>query len=139
MYITIKHLLVATILSASAMAVPAVAETQSKAAEPAPQSKPGNLFAVIYRQGPNWKAGLPMQKQALGEHREYYLRALKEDGVFAGGGLMDINGGLAILRMSSLEEAKAFLAADPAMLNGTFVGEVHAWKLGLVAEGPLKR
>ncbi len=139
MGIAIRHFLVATILSSTATPSPLFALAQDKPAEPTSRSEAGNLFAIIYRQGPNWKAGLPMHKQALREHLEYHRRALSAGRAYAGGGLMDINGGLAILRMSSLDEAKAFLAADPAVLNGTFVGEVHPWTLGYSAEGPLKR
>lgn len=102
---------------------------------PAPAG-PG-LFAILYRPGPKWKVGQPMHKQALRGHAEYYERALQQGRLFAGGALPRIDGGLAILKMSSLEEAKAFLAADPALLNGTFVGEVHAWAPRFVADGPL--
>ncbi|MBA3677154.1 MAG: hypothetical protein H0W74_07085 [Sphingosinicella sp.] len=135
MNIALKHLSVALIL-ACGLAWVRPAYAQENATAPA-QAGPA-LFAILYRPGPGWKAGLPMQKQALREHAQYYQTALRQGRVFAGGALAKIDGGLAILRMSSLDEAEAFLAADPALLNGTFVGEVHAWTPRFVADGPLK-
>lgn len=116
----------------------AFASSPQQGKTPAAAPTTTQLFAVIYRQGPKWKAGQPMQKQALRGHAEYYARAMEEGRVFAGGALVAVNGGLAILRMSNLDDAKAFLAADPALLNGTFVGELHAWTPRFVAEGPLR-
>ena len=67
----------------------------------------------------------------------YYRQGVSDGRVYAGGGLMAINGGLAILTLQNLEEAERFLASDPAILNGTFVGEVHEWTPGVMA-GPLR-
>ncbi len=135
--IALKHLSVAFILTCGlAWVRPAYARENAVASVPAQAGTA--LFAIFYRPGPRWKAGLPMRKQALREHAEYYRAALGRGQVFAGGALAKIDGGLAILRMSSLDEAEAFLAADPALLNGTFVGEVHAWTPRFVADGPLK-
>ncbi len=100
---------------------------------------PAQHFVVMYRQGPTWKAGQAMAQQALGEHYRYYLRARDEGRVFAAGPLTAVNGGLAILRMSDLDEARAFLSADPAILNGTFLAELHAWDPRIVGSGSLKQ
>lgn len=97
------------------------------------------LFAVIYRPGKGWKPGQPMSRQDLGGHLRYYRQGLADGRVFAGGGLMAINGGLAILTMTSLPQAEAFLAADPAILNGTFSGEVHVWTPAVMSSEQLKR
>jgi uncharacterized protein YciI len=138
MNIALKPLLALLLIVGSPAMAFASSPEQGKADPVAAKPATPHLFAVIYRQGPNWKAGQPMQKQALAEHAEYYRRAMEEGRVFAGGGLVAMNGGLAILRMSNLDEARAFLAADPALLNGTFIGEVHAWNPRFVAEGPLR-
>jgi uncharacterized protein YciI len=131
-----------------AMLVGLTTATSGSAQSPVAEKGPAALidpaahkqfFAVIYRPGPSWKTGQPMSKQKLGDHLEYYRRALAEGRVFAGGGLIAINGGLAILKMSNLEEAQAFLPADPAILNGTFAGEVHAWMPVVLSNNRLKR
>lgn len=97
------------------------------------------LFAVFYRPGPNWKVGLPMARQALGDHLRYYREGVANGRVFAGGGLAAANGGLAILTVPSQVEAQAFLAGDPAILNGVFVGEVQLWTPAVVSDRPLHR
>ena len=92
MRIDIKHAFVASILVWSGVATPVLAQSAKKAASTPAVSN--NLFAVIYHQGPNWKAELPMEKQALREHFKHYSRAAKEGRVFAAGWLVDIKGGL---------------------------------------------
>lgn len=97
------------------------------------------LFAVFYRPGPNWKVGLPMNRQALSDHVRYYLKGVADGRVFAGGGLVAVSGGVAILTLPSLREAEAFLAADPAVRDGVFVGEVQVWTPAVLSDRPLKR
>lgn len=141
MNVSFKHAFAAFILASGVtMAAPSSAQSPDKRTASVPNPATSKLFAIVYRQGPKWKTGLPMGKQALTEHFYYYQQALKEGRLFAGGALPAINGGLAILKMSSIDEAKAFLAADPALLNGTFLGEVHAWTPNpkLVTNEPLK-
>ena len=113
------------------------ASVSSQTGQPTVAAAPATFYAIIYREGPAWKTGQPMQKQALGEHLRYYRRGLEEGRVFAAGGLLAIDGGLAILRVSNLDEAKAFLAADPAVLTGILVGEAYAWTTPFVSKEPL--
>lgn len=124
-------------LPASAVGAQGAAATESQAG---PQMTSGTkLFAVIYRPGPAWRPGVPMAGQTLLDHLRYYRRAASEGRVFAGGALPAIDGGLAILVMPSLEEARAFLAADPAIVNGTFVGEVNLWSPAVRSDRPLPK
>jgi uncharacterized protein YciI len=85
------------------------------------------LFAVIYRPGPAWKAGLPMAQQDLGAHAGYIARLAVEGRVVAGGGWVGLDGGMALLRCADAEEAARLLAADPAITTGVFQADVRRW------------
>ena len=53
------------------------------------------LFAIIYRAGPNWKAGAPLDAQSLRDHL-LYLGGLSERGVVMVAGPFGADGGLII-------------------------------------------
>jgi len=98
----------------------------------------GQLFVIVYHQGPAWDAGLPMGKQpAMGRHGAYMKRLFDEGVSFAAGPTTDAPGGVVILRAASLEAAKALLAADPSISSGMFVGEVHPWAPAFRSDRPL--
>ena len=92
-------------------------------------------FAIIYRPGPNWQAGLPMERQDLGAHLAYYRLGVAQGRVFAGGALPSVDGGLAILTASSLADAEAFLELDPAVVKGVFVAQLFEWRPGVIRTG----
>jgi uncharacterized protein YciI len=97
-----------------------------------------SLFVLVYRQGPAWKAGEPMRAQtAIGAHGAYMKRLFGEGRSFAAGPTTDAPGGVVILRASSLEEARALMAADPGVSSGMFMGEVHAWTPVFRSDQPL--
>ena len=96
-------------------------------AQIAAQSAP-TLYLCIYKAGPAWQAGKPMSAQALGPHAAFIKRLLDGGQLFAGGPMLDADGGLAIVRAASAEDAKAIFEADPALASGIFVGEIHPWK-----------
>lgn len=79
-------------------------------------------FAVIYRAGPTWRPGMPMEKQDLRDHF-YYLHALhKENRIIAAGPLGE-EGGLVLLFARDQAEADSVIAADPAVVAGLFAGD----------------
>jgi len=96
-----------------------------------------SLYVFLYREGPAWKPGRPMAEQDLGPHGAYIKRLLGEGRLIAGGRLVDVNGGLAIVRAASLEEARAMLAADPAITSGIFEADIHGWAPRFVSPDPL--
>jgi uncharacterized protein YciI len=104
--------------------------------EPAP-APPRQLYLFLYRPGPAWRAGVPMRQQDLRDHAAYHGRLLREGRSFAGGGYVGENGGLAIVRAANLEDARAMLAADPAIRNGVFVAEIRQWVPRFHNDGPL--
>lgn len=57
-----------------------------------------------------------------------YMQSLADAGkLFAGGRIMTSDGGMAIVTAANLDEAKAMLAADPAVTGGVFTGELQHW------------
>lgn len=78
-----------------------------------------------------------MREQDLRAHAGYHARLLSEGRGFAGGGYVGEDGGLAIVRAANLDEARAMLAADPAILNGVFIAELRQWAPRFHNERPL--
>jgi uncharacterized protein YciI len=105
-------------------AAPAEPWPQAAAQAPAAAS---SLYIVIYRPGKNWVAGKSNSGQKLRPHVVFIQRMLDEGRLVAGGPWGDNMGGMAIFRASSLEEAQAFVAADPAVSEGVFEAELKAW------------
>ncbi len=88
---------------------------------------PQQLFLFQYSRGPAWREGVPMREQGLGPHAAYMQRLQNEDRLFAGGGYTNDEGGMAIVTAANIEEARAMLAADPAITSGIFVAELRHW------------
>jgi uncharacterized protein YciI len=114
-----KWILVLALILAGA---PAAAQTG-----PAATAAPRQLFLFLFSPGPAWRAGRPMREQDLRAHAAYHARLLAEGRGFAGGGYVGEDGGMAIVRAADMAEARAMLAADPAIVNGVFVAELRQW------------
>jgi uncharacterized protein YciI len=95
------------------------------------------LYIVIYRPGPGWKQGVPMREQGLAPHGRYMTELLAGGKLYAGGGFGDSEGGMMIVRASGPDEAKAIVAADPAVTSGIFVGHIERWVPRFRAAEPL--
>ena len=122
--------LLTLLLAAPACATPAAAQAPTPAAETA------NLFVVLYRPGPAWRTGQPMSAQ-LGPHGAY-MRQLFDDGrLFAGGGYASNDGGMAMIRAADIAEARAILAADPAITGGVFEADLKHWRPRFRSESPI--
>lgn len=94
------------------------------------------LFAVVYRAGPKWKAGVPMENQGLRDHF-FYLRGLSEKDVIVVAGPLGADGGLVILRAQDERAAAQVVAADPAVIANLFVGEVKPFSPRIGGTEPL--
>lgn len=105
---------------------PACATAQTTQA-PAAQAA-SDLFLFIYRPGSAWRDGVPMREQGLGPHGAYMQQLLNEGRLFAGGGFVDIDGGMAIVRAANIDEARAVLGADPAISSGIFIADIRHWR-----------
>jgi uncharacterized protein YciI len=100
----------------------------------APAEEPA-LFAVVYRAGPNWKPGVPMEQQGLRDHF-HYLRDLHARGVIQLAGPLGADGGLVLLRARDQKEAERVIAEDPAVVAGLFVGEAEPFVPRFASDRP---
>lgn len=96
-----------------------------------------NLYLFLYRPGPSWRAGVPMQEQGLAPHGAYMQRLLDEGRLFAAGGFVDVDGGMAVVIAPSPDEAEAWLAADPAIVSGIFQADIRHWRPRFSVSAPL--
>lgn len=126
-------------LGASATTTIAEAADTSPKPEAAAPPSATSLFVITYRPGSAWKPGVPMAKQGLGPHGAY-IKSLLDDGrLFAGGGFVTSDGGMAIVYAQSRAEADALLAADPAITSNIFVATIEHWRPRFHGEAPLVR
>lgn len=95
------------------------------------------LFLFLFRPGPAWAVGRPMARQDLRAHAAYHAALVREGRAVAGGGYVDMDGGLAIVRAADLSEARAMLAADPAIRTGVFTADVRHWRPRFYSDRPL--
>lgn len=118
-------------LAAVAMLTTAPAIAQTPAPKPV-------YFLFVYSAGPAWKVGQPMSVQGLGPHGMYMTKLFKEGVVLAGGPTTDPEGGgLAIVKANDMAEAKALLAADPAIKAGIMTAELRNWRPLFATRDPL--
>jgi ketosteroid isomerase-like protein/uncharacterized protein YciI len=90
---------------------------------------PQKTYAFVYAPGPQWLVGRPRTEQNLGAHRAY-IADLHARGraLFGGAFLDDARGGFGVVRAKDRDEALALLAADLAIEEGVFTGEVRRWQ-----------
>jgi uncharacterized protein YciI len=116
---------------------------------PAPQTAPAvqerpaaapTLYIVLYRPGPAWIAGKPMNQQKLGPHVAF-IRGLLADGrLVAAGPFTDAGeGGMAILRAASLAEARTAVGSDPTVRAGIFAVDIRPWEPRFDSGRPLAK
>jgi uncharacterized protein YciI len=114
---------------ASAEARPGKAADASSRATPAP---PETIVVVRFAPGPAWVAGKPAHEQpGIGAHVENMKAWAKEGRLRIGGPFLDSTGGMALLDKTSVDEAKALAAADPGVVSGLLVAEVHPWLVAM--------
>jgi uncharacterized protein YciI len=97
------------------------------------------VFVIEYAPGPAWRTGVPMNRQALGPHAAYWTRLAREGRAIGAGPFLDIDGGMAMVSAASIEEARAVVAADPAITSGVFVAQLHPWSPRIRGPGELPR
>jgi uncharacterized protein YciI len=126
----------AAMLGLALLAAPSCAHAQAPTVEATAAQQ---LFLFQYSRGPAWRDGVPMRQQGLGPHGAY-MRQLQEQGrLFAGGGYSSDDGGMAIVMCANIDEARAILAADPAITSGIFVAELRQWTPRFRTDEPLPR
>jgi uncharacterized protein YciI len=102
-----------------------VSPVPQASAEPAVKS----TYLVIYRPGPAWVPGKPVREQPPKEHGKYLLGLFERGSMKLAGPFDDDTGGAVVLEAANLAEAKAMVAADPAVKARIFTHEIHPWTL----------
>ena len=127
---TLLGLALASALSGAAFAQATPASTAS-----APAAAK-SLFGVEIRTGPQWNAALPPSQQPLMREHSANLRKLRDEGrIRIGVRYGEV--GLVVLEAATIEAARAWIEADPAMRAGTFRFEIHP--LGVFYGGTVGR
>lgn len=100
-----------------------------EAARPTPARESPLYHVLQYARGPAWDPTRPLLEQPLLEPHVEYMAGLMAKGVLLyGGPYTDDTGGMAVVRVATLEEAQAIAADDPAVQNGLFVYALKAWR-----------
>ncbi len=84
-------------------------------------------YLVIYRPGPRWLPGKPLAEQPLREHGRYMLDLYKRGVMRLAGRFADGSGGAMLIGADDDASAQAIVAADPAVVAGTFTYELREW------------
>jgi uncharacterized protein YciI len=117
------RILLAAALALGANGVATQAPTPAVASASAPvAARP--MFAVEIRTGANWNAALPPNQQAFMREHSAHLRKRRDEGrIRIGARYGDV--GLIVLEAATIDEARAWMQADPSMQAGTFRFEIH--------------
>ena len=83
-------------------------------------------FVALIGHGPNWKAGRSVYEQGpvITEHL-VAMCGLYDRGALELGGPFERDGGIAVLDVDDEETAHAMMQADPGVLSGVMVYELH--------------
>jgi uncharacterized protein YciI len=104
--------------------------TTVPAQQPAtPPSKLIEFHMAILKKGPKWAPNFENARAVLQQHIEYAQSLLKSGKVVIAGPINDQSdlAGIYIFRAKSAEEAREWVMADPAVVNGELVPELHPW------------
>ena len=121
------RVLILTIAIALSLIAPPLIHAQEKKG---PESKLVQLQVALLKKGPKWAEGqTPESQKILHQHLVNILALLNSGKAVVAGPFGDDTdlGGIFILRASSVEEAKTWVDADPAVKAGLFVAEMHPW------------
>ena len=84
-------------------------------------------YLCVYRPGPRWLPGKPLAEQPLREHGRYMLDLYKRGVMRLAGRFADGSGGAMLFGADDDASAQAIVAADPAVVAGTFAYELRQW------------
>jgi uncharacterized protein YciI len=84
-------------------------------------------YLVIFRPGPRWLPGKPLEEQPLREHGRYMLDLYKRGVMRLAGRFADGSGGAMLIGADDDASAQAIVAVDPAVRAGTFTYELRQW------------
>jgi uncharacterized protein len=85
-----------------------------------------SLFAVIYRPGPLWVAGVPLQGQdGIARHIDFLSEQLSKGKLIFAGPFLDDTGGVAIFDVPTSEELTSLLAQDETIARQLMSYDSH--------------
>jgi len=134
----VRALLVIALIGAvglvgAARQAPAASAAQTAAAPAQPQTEMQMYHMVFLRRGPAWTAAVTPETTALSRaHRTNIERLTKEGLMVVAGPFEGTSGdraltGIFILRVASMEAARAAVDTDPAVKAGRFIVEIVPW------------
>lgn len=119
---------------AGSIAVAQAPAPQPAPASPAPAATEMRMYYMVFlRRGPAWTAAATPDAVKVGQaHRANIDRLTKEGLMVVAGPFEGTSGdralaGIFILRVGSMEAAKAAVDSDPAVTAGRFVYEIVPW------------
>ena len=126
-------LALALVFAAGVHAAQAPQSTAQTAATSAPQTEMRMYYMVFLRRGPAWTAATTPEATAVSRaHRANIDRLTKEGLMVVAGPFEGTSGdralaGIFILRVASMDAAKATVDSDPAVKAGRFIYEIVPW------------
>jgi len=123
------HAIWLAIATSTLIAVPVAAQVNESAPGAPDRVAATKTFVAVYRQGPAWRAGVPVFEQPNVKEHIVHHEALGDRLVGAGpvrAGKDDLVG-YVILLAPDQASADRWFAADPAVVSGVMRGEVRQW------------
>jgi uncharacterized protein YciI len=120
---TRHHLLIIALLLLMSPAVLSQQKTE-------PAHKLVEFHLAILKRGPKWAAAeTPETKHVQQEHVKYVLSTLNSGKAIIAGPFTDSGEliGVFVFRAPSAAEAKAWAEADPSVMSGQYIVEMHPW------------
>jgi len=124
---------VAGLLASPAFAVSQAQPAQTTVINPTTGTEMTTYYMVLLRRGPAWTATATPESAAVSKGHMDNIQKLTAAGkMVVAGPFLDQTGpqalaGLFILRVASLDEAKATVSTDPAVKAGRFTYEIIPW------------
>ena len=122
-----KTTIISLLITGMLMFMPPATHSQQKSE---PQYKLVQFYLGLLKKGPGWTATHTEETDSLHQKHVAYIKSLLESGkAMIAGPLSDNQDirGVCIFRASSVDEANAWAAADPAVVAGHLVVEMHPW------------
>ena len=108
---------------AAVLLAPAIAQ-----GDPLPTSAPKQFYVLFHSPGPRWDHAKEFAEQAGIQEHVAFLRGLFENGKLRmGGPFLDNSGGMAILEVASLDEARRIGESDSTVKNGLLKVTPKPW------------
>jgi uncharacterized protein YciI len=110
-----------------------LAQTPSSSPAAAAPTEMVQYFMVFLRRGPAWTSAVTPETTKVSQGHQANIQRLTREGKMVVAGPFDGQrgeralAGIFILRVASIDEAKALTESDPAVKAGRFVYEIAPW------------